>query len=160
MMKNLKKIILLSVSHIFLCGLGFMAGIYTLPILTAPPAPSIVEIETLNAHSQYQAEFTTALQGSDILHWGAGQVTLSNTHITFAGELSPGPDFKLYLSPKFVETEVEFARIKSSMIAVGDVSTFKNFIVKSAEPINLEKYNTVIVWCESFGEFITAAKYR
>jgi hypothetical protein len=24
----------------------------------------------------------------------------------------------------------------------------------------LENYNTVIVWCESFGEFITAAKYR
>jgi hypothetical protein len=24
----------------------------------------------------------------------------------------------------------------------------------------LKNYNTVIVWCESFGEFITAAKYR
>jgi hypothetical protein len=32
--------------------------------------------------------------------------------------------------------------------------------VEFAEPIDVSRYNTVIVWCESFGQFITAAKYR
>ncbi|WP_422138763.1 DM13 domain-containing protein [Endozoicomonas sp. ALC020] len=26
--------------------------------------------------------------------------------------------------------------------------------------ININSYNTVVVWCETFGEFITAARYR
>ena len=76
------------------------------------------------------------------------------------GELAPGPDYKLYLSSTFVETEVEFNRLKGSMLRVGDVKTFENFAVKLPEGVDLTQYNTVIVWCETFGEFITAAKYR
>jgi hypothetical protein len=40
------------------------------------------------------------------------------------------------------------------------VDTFNNFIVKLNSGVNPENYTSVIVWCESFGEFITAAKYR
>jgi hypothetical protein len=29
-----------------------------------------------------------------------------------------------------------------------------------APSIDVSSYNTVIVWCESFGQFITAAKYQ
>jgi hypothetical protein len=29
-----------------------------------------------------------------------------------------------------------------------------------APPAPAQAYNTVIVWCESFGQFITAARYR
>jgi hypothetical protein len=74
--------------------------------------------------------------------------------------LAPGPDYKLYLSPEFVETEAEFTRLKSRMVRVGDVRTFENFVVSVPESIDVSSYNTAIVWCESFGQFITAAKYR
>jgi hypothetical protein len=76
------------------------------------------------------------------------------------GKLAPGPDYKLYLSPAFVETEVEFNQLKKSMVRVGDVKTFENFVVAVPAGIELEKYSAVIVWCETFGQFITAAKYR
>jgi hypothetical protein len=46
------------------------------------------------------------------------------------------------------------------MARIGDVRTFENFVVPVPEGIDPAAYNTVIVWCESFGEFITAAKYR
>lgn len=46
------------------------------------------------------------------------------------------------------------------MKLVGDVKTFDNFIVKVGTDVELSQFNTVIVWCEAFGEFITAAKYR
>ena len=46
------------------------------------------------------------------------------------------------------------------MARVGDVRTFENFVVPVPADIDPGAYNTVIVWCESFGEFITAAKYR
>jgi len=26
--------------------------------------------------------------------------------------------------------------------------------------VNIEEYTTVLIWCEAFSEFITAAKYR
>jgi hypothetical protein len=46
------------------------------------------------------------------------------------------------------------------MARVGDVKTFENFIVPVPKGIDPAAYRAVIVWCESFGQFITAAKYR
>ena len=80
--------------------------------------------------------------------------------ITFTGELAPGPDYRLYLSTTYVETEADFNRLKSTMLQVGDVKTFENFIVPLAEGIDPADYNTVIVWCESFGQYITSGQYE
>jgi hypothetical protein len=41
-----------------------------------------------------------------------------------------------------------------------DVKTFDNFIVTVTPTIDLLRFNTVVVWCQTFGEFITSAKYR
>lgn len=155
-----QKVILLTISHAFVAIFGFALGIYALPILTAPDAPSSSEISALSQETMYQTTFTRELKGSDFLHWGEGQVSLNKNRITLMGSLSPGPDFMLYLSPSFIETEEEFERAKSTMKLIGEVKTFNNFVVESPDNIDLENYNTVIVWCESFGEFITAAKYR
>ena len=76
------------------------------------------------------------------------------------GEIAPGPNYKLYLSPEFVETEAAFKRLKPQMVAVGDVKTFTNFIVDVPSDINPVDFTTVIVWCDSFNEFITSAKYQ
>ena len=46
------------------------------------------------------------------------------------------------------------------MTAVGDVNTFDNFKIPVSEDIDVSAYTSVIVWCESFGEFITAAQYQ
>lgn len=105
-----------------------------LPILIAPASPTVSDVEQASATAQYSATFQKDLQDSDAFHWGEGRVTIGAQHITFSGELAPGPDYKLYLSPQFVETEAEFQRLKSTMVRVGDIKTF--------------------------GEFITAAKYR
>ena len=80
--------------------------------------------------------------------------------ISLEGAVSPGPAYKLYLSPDFVETEAVFLARKSEMALVGDVKTFENFIVVVPPSVDPDAYNTVIVWCESFEEFFTAARYR
>ena len=46
------------------------------------------------------------------------------------------------------------------MVRVGDVKTFENFVVPVPAGIEPAKFSTVIVWCETFSQFITAAKYR
>lgn len=155
----MKKLILL-VTHLSVGVFGFALGIYMLPILTAPDAPDQSQIETISSNASYTAQFRRDLEGSDAFHWGEGEVSIGSDFITLMGSLAPGPDYKLYLSPAFVETEADFNRIKPSMILVGDVKTFDNFAVSIPEGIDPSRFTTAIVWCESFGEFITAAQYR
>jgi len=80
--------------------------------------------------------------------------------VVLTGRLAPGPDYKLYLSPEFVETKEDFSRIKGRSVRVGDVKTFENFIVATPQSLDVSRYNTAVVWCETFSMFITAAKYR
>ena len=157
---KIKYIIGLLFSYVLVAGLGFAGGIYALPILTAPKAPDVNEINAISANASYTTEFKKDLKGSDFLHQAEGPVTLGNDFISFVGSISPGPDYKLYLSPEFVETEDDFKRLKHTMLSVGVVKTFNNFMVPIDSSINLSDFNTVIVWCESFEQFITAAQYR
>lgn len=110
--------------------------------------------------AEFSGQFRRDLQDSDALHWGEGTVFVGNTAISLEGSIAPGPDYKLYLSPEFVETEKDFNRLKSTMVRVGDVKTFENFIVPVPESVDPGAYTSVIIWCESFGQFITAAQYR
>jgi len=154
------KTLILIVTHIAALAVGFGAGIYALPILTAPEAPSQAVVETQARTAMHTGQFRRDLEDSDALHWGEGTVSVGPRSIGLVGELAPGPDYKLYLSPEFVETESDFNRLKPAMARVGDVRTFSNFLVEVPESIDIERYNTVIVWCESFGQFITAAQYK
>ena len=80
--------------------------------------------------------------------------------ISLQGAVSPGPAYKLYLSPEFLETEAAFLAGKSEMALVGDVKTFENFIVPVPSSVDPDAYSAVIIWCEAFDQFITAAPYR
>jgi|TARA_R110001583_G_scaffold71504_2_gene201347 hypothetical protein len=157
---NIRNALLLTASHAIALSFGFALGIYALPILTAPPAPSISEVSAVAIVAKYSANFRRDLEDSDPFHWGEGEVSIGKSSISLMGKLAPGPDYKLYLSPEFVETEADFNRLKSRMVVVGDVKTFNNFLVKVPSSINPSDYTSVIVWCESFGEFITSAKYK
>lgn len=124
-----RTVAVLIATHCVVGIVGFGIGIYTLPILTAPPAPSDSEVKAMSSQAKYTAEFRRDLKDSDALHWGEGTVSVGSISITLMGKLAPGPDYKLYLSPKFVETEEDFNRLKTNMVRVGDVKTFENFVV-------------------------------
>lgn len=157
---NARTLIALVVTHGLVGAAGFAGGIYALPLLTAPPAPSAGEVRQAAAQARFKGNFRRDLKDSDALHWGEGLVSLGPDTVTLMGRLAPGPDYKLYLSPDFVETEADFVRLKPKMLRIGDVRTFDNFVVPLPVGTDLAAYTTVIVWCESFGQFITAARYR
>lgn len=155
-----QTIVTLLISHLVALGAGFAAGIYVLPILIAPPAPDQATVALSAKNSEFVGVFSRDRKDSDAFHWGEGKISIGPDVITFIGKLAPGPDYRLYLSPEFVETEADFNRIKSDMVQVGDVKTFKNFIVHLGEGIDPSKYNAAIVWCESFGQYITSGSYE
>lgn len=156
----MRRLILLLISHGAALGIGFALGVYLLPILTEPASPDTAMLEEKAQGALYSAEFTRDLRGSDFLHWGEGLVSITPNQIVHKGSLAPGPDYKLYLLKTFVENEDEFEAVKGEALRVGDVKTFSGFLIDLPEGVNVEDYTTVLVWCEAFGEFITAAKYR
>ena len=154
------RILILTITHLAFAAVGFALGIYALPILMAPDAPSSAEVAGLQSQSVYSGQFRRNLADSDFLHWGEGELSIGESAVTLVGRVAPGPDYRLYLSPVFVETEKDFVALKSKMVELGPVKTFENFIVPVPEGIDPSAYNSVIIWCEAFGQFITAARYR
>ncbi len=152
--------IILSATHIAVLAAGFALGIYLLPILTAPASLDRQMLATTAQNALFKAEFNRDLKGSDFLHWGEGTVSITPRKIVHEGKLAPGPDYKLYLVKEFVEDEEQFLKIKSNAQLVGDVKTFDGFLLDVPQDVDVGSYTTVIVWCEAFGEFITAAKYK
>lgn len=154
------KFPLLACTHAIALAIGFAAGIYALPILIAPASPEANQVQDLQNKARFKGEFRRDLRGSDPLHWGEGMVSLDEQTVSLQGKLAPGPDYKLYLVPELVDNKEAFLKVKSASLRIGDVKTFDNFVVPVPANTDLMRYNTVLVWCETFSMFITAAKYR
>ena len=154
------KFIAFLVSHGIAMALGVALGIYLLPILIAPSAPSDAEVAQASDMAIFTTVFNKDLPGSDFLHWGVGELSISTRRVSFTGELAPGPDYRLYLTPTLALDEQEFLAIKENSAYIGDIKTFDNFILNVPENINPADFSAVVVWCETFGEFISAASYR
>jgi hypothetical protein len=147
-------------THVIVLVAGFALGVYMLPILTAPPSPDKGALQAMEGATLFKGRFNRDLPGSDFLHWGEGEVRLSPERIVHEGRLAPGPDYKLYLAPSFVDTKEAFLKVKSQSKRVGDVRTFEGFLVDVPAGVDVKSYTTVVVWCEAFSMFITAARYR
>lgn len=156
----LMRILRFFITHGIAAGIGFAGGIYALPILIAPPSIDRAMLETSAKDAAYQTSFDRDLKGSDFLHWGEGDVSISTSKIVHQGTMAPGPDYKVYLTTEFVNDEDSFNAIKASSLQVGDVKTFDGFITELSADVDIHAFNTVVIWCETFGEFITSAKYQ
>ncbi len=155
----MRSIVLLG-THMTVLAVGFALGVYLLPIITAPPSVDRTMLADSARGAMFEAAFSRELRGSDFLHWGEGAVSVSANRIVHQGTLAPGPDYKVYLVTTFVQDEADFLKVKDQSARVGDVKTFDGFIVDIPTGVDVTAYNTVVVWCETFGEFITAAQYR
>lgn len=156
----MRKLVFGTATHAVALAIGFALGIYVLPILTAPPSPEAGVLEDMATKAVFRADLSRDLKGSDFLHWGEGAVGITPTRIIHTGRLAPGPDYKLYLVRDFVEHENEFLPVKEDAQLVGDIKTFDGFILDIPPGVNVADYTTVLVWCEAFSEFITAARFR
>ena len=154
------KALIITIMTLAIFAAGFIAGVYSLPILTEQPAPDIAILKQHQDRSQFSATFKSDLKGSDRLHYGDGKVYLTNDAISMQGTLSPGPDYQLYLSRNFIDNEDDFLAQKGTMQRIAGVRSFNGFKLVVPQGIDVSDYNTVVIWCESFEEFITAAQYQ
>ena len=76
------------------------------------------------------------------------------------GKVAPGPDYRLYLTPKYVETGPGFQMIKAQSLQIGPIKAFENFSLDLPDGVDVTNYRAVLIWCEAFGQFITAAELQ
>ena len=124
---------------------------------TPPPESAFA---ALDATERLTGRFDREIRGSDFLHWGEGDIIVTAKRIAHRGKLAPGPDYKLYLAPTFVEDTKEFLAIKDKSLNLGDIKGFSGFILDVPAEVDVKAYSTVVIWCERFGQFISAAQYR
>lgn len=143
--------------------MGFGLGIYTLPILTAEEGLSgsaIAALAQSAGDDTRTGQFVRDLPDSDAFHWGDGTIYVSAERIWLDGTLAPGPDYRLYLTPEFIDTEAGFLAVKSQSAQIAPIKAFSNFSADVPAGISVADYKGVLVWCERFGQFITSAEIR
>jgi hypothetical protein len=146
----------------FCAGLviGFGLGVYFLPILTAKKGLDKMAIEALSESALRQGTLVYDLPGSDGLHWGDGVIMANADQIWLDGEISPGPDYRLYLTPKYAETGAELLQTKADSTQIGPIKAFENFALDIPADVEASNFLAVLIWCEAFGQFITAARLQ
>lgn len=133
----------------FCAGLviGFGLGVCSLPILTAEKGLDTATIEALSQRAFSEGIFVRDLPGSDMLHWGEGVIMANADHIWLDGEISPGPDYRLYLLPKYVETGAEFLQIKAAPRKSGRLKRLKIFLLDIPANVEVTNFPAVLILC-------------
>ena len=100
----------------FAAGLvvGFMLGIYFLPILTAEKGLDAHSLAARQNSAERIGVFTRDLAGSDRFHWGVGQIMVNDSHIWLDGEIAPGPSTVCILPRPLSKTKRRFWRSRIS----------------------------------------------
>jgi len=142
--------------------IGFALGVYYLPIIVASEGASDIQIRNAKENILARASFVKDLKGSDSMHWGEGELIISKedgqVYATLDGEVAPGPDYKIYLTSKFVDDKDSFLAIKQGSQKVAEVNGFKNFRTMLPASTEVGDYAAIVIWCERFEKFITAGK--
>ena len=116
------------------------------------------------AAAERRGMFVRDLPGSDLLHYGEGEIIHSvengETFITLKVYVTPGPDYKLYLTPKYVDTKAGFEAVKAQSARVGDIKAFENFRLQVPSPVNVNDHPAALVGCEKLSMFISSAQLK
>jgi hypothetical protein len=136
-------------------------GFFIFPFVFPPPAAFETLTEAEKTRVVAEGTFIHA-NPSDPVHYGKGAVTVYE-QVVFLGEdfeVGPGPAYKVYLVPK------EMVRVNADLagaqyVDLGGLRAFKGS-QKYAIPagVDLEKYPSVVIWCERFGVLISPADLR
>ena len=139
-------------------GFGVALGFFIFPYVFPPPTASEQLADFERSKLVASAMFIHA-NPSDPVHHGKGRVSVyeHTVYLESDFEVGPGPAFHVYLVPK--------ASIRSSsdlkdvmFVDLGGLRAFKGsqrYVIPSG--VNLNDYQSVIIWCERFGVLISPA---
>ena len=146
-------------------GIGTVVTILVYPFVFPPPEVN-EQIADIGAKTVIASGHFIHPNPSDPVHWGKGGVSIYQqgalVEIFLHGdfEVGPGPAYHVYLSTgSDIRSNDDF---NSSMNTdLGKLKSFKSSqIYKGPDDIVLEQFNSVVVWCETFNQLISAATLK
>ena len=102
-------------------------GVYFLPILIAEKGLNRASITALSNSALHHGTFVRYLPGSDGPHWGDGVIMVNADRIWLDGKIASGPDYRLYLTPKYVETGAGFKILRRNQCKLGGPKPLRIF---------------------------------
>ena len=137
---------------------GFASGIFVFPYLFPPPPVNEVVEEKTSRELLASGTFIHA-NPSDPVHYGRGRVSVYRDllHLESDFKVGPGPKFHVYLVPEADVTPG--TRVQDTMyVDLGRLKAFsggQNYRIPAG--VDLEKYKSVVIWCEQFNVLISPA---
>ena len=99
--------------------IGFALGVYFLLILIEEKGLDTAALAQLEASTERSGTSARDLPGSDAFNCCEGTVRASDTCIWLEDKISPGPDYRLYLTPSLATDEASFLKIEDQSVQVG-----------------------------------------
>lgn len=142
-------------------GFGVALGFFLFPYIFPPPEAMEQLTQSEKTSLVAKGTFIQADPG-DPVHYGKGKVSIYKKtvflHEDF--EVGPGPDFHVYLVPK-VKVRASADVADTMYVDLGRLRSFKG---SQKYPIpaglDLNKFETVVVWCQQFSVLISPADLK
>ena len=154
-----KSIIIFLVGGMLGTAAGFALGIFIYPYVFLADIVATDKVENPGSRKVVAGGAFIHANPGDPIHYGKGKVTAYQglVHLESDFEVGPGPKFHVYLVPeKSVLPSTNVAR--TMFVDLGRLKAFKgsqNYPVPAG--VDLEKYGSVVIWCEQFGMLISPA---
>ena len=104
-------------------SIGFGLGVYFLPIFTTEKGPDIASIAALSLRRCFAAFLSGICRGQlDCFE----VIMLNADRISLDGKVAPRPDYRLYLTPKYVETGCGIQTITAQSLQIGPIKAFES----------------------------------
>ena len=142
-------------------GFGVALGFFIFPYVFPPP-PAAEQLTEADRSPLVATGMFIHANPSDPVHWGKGKVSVYEKTVFLDPdfEVGPGPAYKVYLVPKAGIRQN--GDLKDAMyVDLGGLRAFKG---SQRYPIpagvDLSKYPSVIIWCETFSVLISPADLK
>jgi predicted small secreted protein len=157
-----KSLIIFFVGALLGSAAGFALGIFVYPYIFLADIVSTEKVDDLAARKMVATGTFIHANPGDPIHYGKGNVAVYQglVHLEDNFEVGPGPKFHVYLVPeKNVIPTTNVAR--TMFVDLGRLKAFKgsqNYPVPAG--VDLDRYGSVVIWCEQFGVLISPAALR
>lgn len=139
-------------------GFGFALGILAFPYIFPPP-PAAEQLTEADRSALVATGNFIHADPADPIHYGSGKVSVYEKTLFLEPdfEVGPGPKYHVYLVPK--ANIRQNSDVPDTMfVDLGRLRAFKGsqrYEVPGG--VDLRKYQSVVIWCETFGVLISPA---
>jgi len=157
-----KSIVIFIVGALLGSTAGFALGIFVYPYIFLADIVATERVDDKSAGKIVATGMFIHANPRDPIHYGKGKLTVYQdlVHLNGDFEVGPGPKFHVYLVPETnVIPSTNVAR--TMFVDLGRLKAFKgsqNYPVPAG--VDLEKYGSVVIWCEQFGVLISPAALK